>query len=327
MPSEEFEDNYRIKWITERSTGKKYAVLLQNRNGPCPLLAISNALLLRGNIDIHEDMSHVNEEMLIEKITEYIFRANPLLREGEEEVVANEQQNLADVITTLPKLKKGIDVNVRFNAPDAFEFTPELSCFDMCRVRLLHGWLVDPQDPYSFDSFAKLTYNQLVDLIITASSSDQYGHLENGMDSEECSNRQVIAKLAGDFLEDNPSQLTLHGFHALSSAVAENEICVFFRNNHFSTLTRRDGKLFLLVSDLGYLHEPEIVWDKFIGIHGESQFFNFDLVVSIYQNNFDNLVQGLNALLDDRLMIHSEEWIGKTKTWRNVCKRKRTGRF
>mmetsp|Transcript_17266 Transcript_17266/g.70111 ORF Transcript_17266/g.70111 Transcript_17266/m.70111 type:complete len:136 (+) Transcript_17266:556-963(+) len=120
----------------------------------------------------------------------------------------------------------------------------------MCRVRLLHGWLVDPQDPYSFDSFAKLTYNQLVDLIITASSSDQYGHLENGMDSEECSNRQVIAKLAGDFLEDNPSQLTLHGFHALSSAVAENEICVFFRNNHFSTLTRRDGKLFLLVSDL-----------------------------------------------------------------------------
>uniref|UniRef100_A0A7S3EA32 MINDY deubiquitinase domain-containing protein n=1 Tax=Rhodosorus marinus TaxID=101924 RepID=A0A7S3EA32_9RHOD len=112
MPSEEFEDNYRIKWITERSTGKKYAVLLQNRNGPCPLLAISNALLLRGNIDIHEDMSHVNEEMLIEKITEYIFRANPLLREGEEEVVANEQQNLADVITTLPKLKKGL---VSFN--------------------------------------------------------------------------------------------------------------------------------------------------------------------------------------------------------------------
>lgn len=173
-------------------------------SGGCGFAA--NALLLRGNIDIHEDMSHVNEEMLIEKITEYIFRANPLLREGEEEVVANEQQNLADVITTLPKLKKGlvsfnqslwwladralanflfsqkkcfsgIDVNVRFNAPDAFEFTPELSCFDMCRVRLLHGWLVDPQDPYSFDSFAKLTYNQLVDLIITASSSDQYGRL------------------------------------------------------------------------------------------------------------------------------------------------------
>lgn len=67
----------------------------------------ANALLLRGNIELHEDMSFVMEEQLIERITEYIFRANPRLKDGPEEMVANEQQNLADVIQILPKLKTG----------------------------------------------------------------------------------------------------------------------------------------------------------------------------------------------------------------------------
>lgn len=63
-----------------------------------------------------------------------------------------------------------MDVNVKFNSADAFEFTPELSCLDMCRVRLLHGWLIDPEDTVMFESFAKMSYNQLVDFIIASQS-------------------------------------------------------------------------------------------------------------------------------------------------------------
>ena len=43
----------------------------------------------------------------------------------------------------------------------------------------------------------------------------------------------------------------------------EGEYAVFFRNNHFSTVTKNDGELFLLVTDQGYLRESSIVWEKF----------------------------------------------------------------
>ena len=44
--------------------------------------------------------------------------------------------------------------------------------------------------------------------------------------------------------------------------VNENELAVFFRNNHFSTLTKHGGTLFLLATDIGYLHEADLVWER-----------------------------------------------------------------
>lgn len=35
---------------------------MQNENGPCPLLALANVLLLRGGIEIHPDYSEVTFE-------------------------------------------------------------------------------------------------------------------------------------------------------------------------------------------------------------------------------------------------------------------------
>jgi hypothetical protein len=58
---------------------------------------------------------------------------------------ANLQQNIADAIGQLPKLATGVDVNVRFHDIRGFEFTQDSAIFDLLDVRLLHGWLVDPQ--------------------------------------------------------------------------------------------------------------------------------------------------------------------------------------
>jgi hypothetical protein len=43
----------------------------------------------------------------------------------------NLQQNMNDVITILPNLLVGLDVNVQFNHVEDFEFTPECATFDM----------------------------------------------------------------------------------------------------------------------------------------------------------------------------------------------------
>lgn len=42
--------------------------------------------------------------------------------------------------------------------------------------------------------------------------------------------------------------------HTLSQ-VRERQLCVFFRNNHFSTMFKYEGKLYLLITDLGYARE------------------------------------------------------------------------
>ena len=34
-----------------------------------------------------------------------------------------------------------------------------------------------------------------------------------------------------------------------------NQLAVFFRNNHFNLLHKRDGALYILVTDQGYLYE------------------------------------------------------------------------
>lgn len=44
--------------------------------------------------------------------------------------------------------------------------------------------------------------------------------------------------VAEQFLNNTATQLTYHGLCELTSTVQEGELCVFFRNNHFSTMTK-----------------------------------------------------------------------------------------
>ena len=77
-----------------------------------------------------------------------------------------------------------------------------------------------------------------------------------------------------DFLSRTASQLTYHGLCELNNTVQEEELCVFFRNNHFSTLYKHKGELFLLVTDQGFLTEPAVIWETLVNIEGDGQFVN-----------------------------------------------------
>ncbi|XWS48995.1 hypothetical protein CRYUN_Cryun13aG0125500 [Craigia yunnanensis] len=52
----------------------------------------------------------------------------------------------------------------------------------------------------------------------------------------------------------------------------ERELCVFFRNNHFSTMFKYDGELYLLATDQGYLNQPDLVWKKLNEVNGDTLF-------------------------------------------------------
>ena len=138
------------------------------------------------------------------------------------------EANVSDAVILLPKLQTGLDVNVKFSGVSDFEYTPECIIFDLFNIVLYHGWLVDPQQEEVVKAVDGLSYNQLVEKIIAN---------KNSTDSTLVSGSLV----AHNFLEESASQLTYHGLCELVTTMKENEIAIFFRNNHFSTIYKRNN--------------------------------------------------------------------------------------
>ena len=124
---------------------KKVGIVTQNENGPCPLVAIVNVLLLRRQITLPAHAEIVSAAKLMEYIGDAMLESVP--KNLSSEVRLNYEQNMHDAMAVLPKLQTGLDVNVKFTGVRDFEYTPECIIFDLLRIPLFHGWLVDPQTP------------------------------------------------------------------------------------------------------------------------------------------------------------------------------------
>ena len=91
----------------------------------------------------------------------------------------------------------------------------------------------------------------------------------------KCSNdsqKMTEALIIESFLERSASQLTYHGLVELSRAMNEGEVAVLFRNNHFSTILKQQDMVLQLVTDQGFLSEPNVVWETLNSIDGDGQF-------------------------------------------------------
>ncbi|OXB55838.1 hypothetical protein ASZ78_007156 [Callipepla squamata] len=255
-PSREPEpDFYCVKWITWK--GERTPIITQSENGPCPLLAIMNILFLQWKVKLPPQKEVVTSDELMAHLGDCILSIKP--QEKSEGLQLNFQQNVNDTMMVLPKLSTGLDVNVRFTGVSDFEYTPECIVFDLLNVPLYHGWLVDPQSPEVVRAVGKLSYNQLVEKIITCKHSGDTNLVTEGLIAEQ-------------FLESTASQLTYHGLCELTAAVKEDELSVFFRNNHFSTMIKHKGHLYLLVTDQGFLQEERVVWESLHNVDGDSCF-------------------------------------------------------
>eukprot|EP00301_Raphidiophrys_heterophryoidea_P005159 c12196_g3_i2.p1 GENE.c12196_g3_i2~~c12196_g3_i2.p1 ORF type:complete len:204 (-),score=51.82 c12196_g3_i2:94-705(-) len=151
---------YLVKKITFQ--GKTVPIVLQNKNGPCPLIAICNVLLLRGKVTLSRDIGSVNLRTLYSLLTDVIFAPN-----SNNLPCANTLRNLDDAMELLPLLSRGLDVNIRFNSVGGFEYSKEMVVFDVCDVRLVHGWLVDPQQRTLHALIGNKTYNQVIEFAIS----------------------------------------------------------------------------------------------------------------------------------------------------------------
>lgn len=364
-----------------------------------------NCLLLRGSVDIHTDISYIAYQQLAELLTDYLFQTQSSASQD-----ANLEQIVMDVVGVIPRLRTGIDVNVKFHSCDSFEYTVELSAFDAFRVRLLHGWIIDPSNALLASTIDGLSYNQLVDLLVTteevkassgeswepthsvtelpsleketedipaqsvegaakepfvetvnteqignvapvvasteqhnlsenmemeetkddntkdgeeamtlATSCHQVSEIENIVSDKEATKMETEteattnlttqhsprtkAAIIREFLTETSNQLTVYGLEELHKSVGEDELCVFFRNNHFSTITKHGGNLYLLISDIGFADEKDVIWEKICSIDGDSEFVNADFEPIQYGATRDSLptTTTVGTSLDEQL--------------------------
>eukprot|EP00241_Pyramimonas_parkeae_P003724 CAMPEP_0114228484 /NCGR_PEP_ID=MMETSP0058-20121206/2372_1 /TAXON_ID=36894 /ORGANISM="Pyramimonas parkeae, CCMP726" /LENGTH=667 /DNA_ID=CAMNT_0001339443 /DNA_START=409 /DNA_END=2413 /DNA_ORIENTATION=+ len=429
---------YKLKRI--EFLGRSLPIVLQNENGPCPLLALVNILFLRNELQVRASQAEISHNELLSMVASRLIDSNANLDAKGEEYARNTQQNIQDAINMLPKLAHGLDVNVRFRDIQDFEYTQESTIFDLLDVSLVHGWLVDPQDQVTARALGDKSYNQLVEQLVSSQEETlsapppapqsrapppthaqrvdlgaAEAHDEDGADQlvkalrmslgdltlaeeaqtqhphtidlqhpepaaaatpalqeldEEAAVDDVLdsvlafvvedattaaragsaappapapalpagesdASLPGKlpslaapgvcplaveaelelepeaaaavsipagvggvaardgewggeeeeagaamgdahavecFLQETASQLTYYGLASLHQGVRERQLCVLFRNNHFGTLFRLEGQLYLLVTDQGYAHEPNLVWEALRGVDNDTAF-------------------------------------------------------
>src|SRR4051812_15087252 len=101
---------YQLRWMPFK--GKQVPVVLQLVNGPCPLIALCNVLLLRGKLVLRSDLHEISFEQLCSLLRAHLQRQvqDLALTSTNEVAVANAFAHLEEVTTLLPKLENGLDV-------------------------------------------------------------------------------------------------------------------------------------------------------------------------------------------------------------------------
>lgn len=138
-----------MKWIEFH--GIKTPILLQNLNGPCPLISICNCLLLRGHLKLeppgvelieNDRLMHMLADLLLnEFVPRFMAREN----QPNSAAAVNLEQNISDALFIFETLQYGLNVNVRFSSCTSFEYTREMDIFDLFSIALYHGWIIDPE--------------------------------------------------------------------------------------------------------------------------------------------------------------------------------------
>ncbi|XP_044477030.1 ubiquitin carboxyl-terminal hydrolase MINDY-1 isoform X2 [Mangifera indica] len=163
--------------------GRTTPIILQNDNGPCPLLAICNVLLLKNDLKLSPDTGEVSQEKLLALVANRLLESNSNVNTKDAGYVENQQQNISDAIDLLPRLATGIDVNIKFRRIDDFEFTRECAIFDLLDIPLYHGWIVDPQDYDTTNAIGSKSYNSLMGELVALET--MVGESKNNFE-EDC---------------------------------------------------------------------------------------------------------------------------------------------
>ena len=294
-----------VNWFDSSSTvnPRRVPIMVQNANGPCPLLALVNALVLSTPYGVTTaliETLRVREQVSLGLLLDAVIDELMSGRRG------NAAQNLPDVSELygfLINLHTGMNVNPRFvnpatqpvnlmdapnteqatiplesRRPGGFEDTKAMKLYSTFAISLIHGWLPRRNHPVcaALERSAK-TYEDAQSLMFVEEELESKMK-SGGLDEEEQRLLEDVASIKY-FLNTSPTQLTDYGLDTISETLAPGAVVILFRNDHFSTLYKfpRTGQIFTLVTDTGYAGHDEVVWESLVDVSGEgSEFFSGD---------------------------------------------------
>lgn len=298
-------ETYQIKQINwfDASAGPSgklrcSPIMTQNANGPCPLLALVNALTLStpehvntALVDALRSREQVSLGLLLDAVFEELARRS--------EITDKQLPDVGDLYSFLITLHTGMNVNPRFVTsgaphvgsvdaevsaagnlakPGVFEETREMILYSTFDIPLIHGWIPPPQSPayQAFDRSAK-TFDEALNIQFMQEDLEQ--KLQTGRLSEDEQRLYQDVILVKQFLADYPTQLTDYGLDIMSKSLKPGQIAILFRNDHFATLYKepKTGALMTLVTDAGYSSHDEIIWESLVDVNGAaSELFSGD---------------------------------------------------
>ncbi|KAK9464973.1 hypothetical protein V1512DRAFT_249524 [Lipomyces arxii] len=256
---------------------REFSIVLQNENGPCPLIALVNTLILSTPPEKKAPLSQmltyrtsVNASTLIQLLI------NVLLDSCDTKSTDSCKRkgiDISNVLSLLPNLHTGLNINPKFDG--TFAESPEPELFRAFDVDIVHGWVADPESSFYREVLlTSLSYEDAQSLLVAASELLLKFETGGALTNEEL---QTIedGRLTKEFLDRSATQLTSFGLHFLTDLISPGRFAVLFRNDHFSTIYRHpDSKqMFMLVTDSGYNEHKNIVWESLSDVTGSNNSF------------------------------------------------------
>ncbi|KAF9323871.1 hypothetical protein BG006_001043 [Podila minutissima] len=158
-------------------------------NGPCPLLALCNTLILQGKVTIQPyDRPSIGYDHLLELLADYLLDEEKSPTISSTTTITTTENNssgqgglseklkswleIESALRLVPHLEHGLDMNVFFKSICGFESMAELSLFHTFGIKLMHGWMVSPVIDVAmytlFEGPATITsYNKAVECTVS----------------------------------------------------------------------------------------------------------------------------------------------------------------
>ncbi|EAW14936.1 DUF544 domain protein [Aspergillus clavatus NRRL 1] len=268
-----------INWTDQTGKLRESPILVQNQNGPCPLLALVNTLVLRADQDTQppivralQTKEQISLGLLIEALfDELTTRLGP----------DGELPDIEALSRFLTMLHTGMNVNPRLTlesneAFGTFLKTGDIRLYSTFGVPLVHGWIATPATEAD-EAFRRLAqYHEDVQML-PFRKQELEDRVFRG-DTLTWEEEQVIKDIQAieKFTDvENATQLSAFGLKHLTEMMPPGSFAILFRNDHFSTLYKHPQRreLFTLVTDAGYSSHAEVVWECLIDVNGSNSTF------------------------------------------------------
>lgn len=325
---------HNLKSVTVGGVSRK--IVMQTHNGPCPVIAVANALILRGELQqiANERSNAISADRLRAELLTHLQVPRPPPRFSEEALAgrpplptsvkspttAAEAPQSESPVTPIPSLASCCRDEQAFNQRRSELFADPQQSVERLR-RLYQGLDVSPHftavDGFDGDPeillFPMAGVRVLHGWIIHPDGEDAAlrPYSFNELVVLATTEQESLSAVALQFTQQN-TQMTIDGLSLLHQTLEDGEVAVLFWNNHFSTIMKKGDKVLCLLSDVSFVDRACIVFEEIIDPFGNVEYTDGDgvmanrTVLDVQSRTGDRFTEDQITLAQAQLVSSSE---------------------